>query len=159
MQKDQKNILSLYVGIFISIILNFVPVYSVQVFGFVFFFASLISCYIYRSRSKENSLQHSHAVYLIKTIWIFSLFLFIGIIAAGLLADNSSIHAIIDQASNGIMPNERAMEEVLINYMKNNMLVFMVTIGSSFIYAFYRLYKGMLLVKNNNIISNTKSWF
>lgn len=159
MNKEQQNILTLYIGLIISTILNFVPIYSAQIFGAIFFLVLLIFSYIYKSQSEEASIQNSHARYIIKTIWIFSLFLLIGVILAGLFADNSAIQQTIDQVMAGVMMDETALESILSGYMKDNAFTFFVTIAPSFLYFFYRLIKGTLKIKNNNPMTNLKSWF
>lgn len=158
MNKEQQNILTLYVGLIISTILNFIPVYSAQIFGSIFFLVLLMFSYIYRSQSEEGSAQKSHTCYIIKTIWIFSLFLVVGIILAGLFADNSAIQQTIEKVMSGVMVNEVALESILAGYMKSNFLVFFFTIVPSFLYFFYRLIKGIIEIKNNNPITNLKNW-
>ena len=118
----------------------------------------LITAYIYRAKSEEETLQNSHSHYIIKTIWIFSLFLFIGIILAGLFSDNTALQNTIDNAKSGIMMSEAELENILANYFQNNFLVFALTIGPSFLYFIYRLYKGVTYAKNDTPITNLKSW-
>ena len=156
--KEKSNIMTLYIGLIISTIFNFVPLASAQVFGSVFFLMILITAYIYRAKSEEDTLQNSHSHYIIKTIWIFSLFLFIGIILAGLFSDNTALQSTIDNAKSGIMMSEAELENILANYFQNNFLVFALTIGPSFLYFIYRLYKGVTHAKNNTPITNLKSW-
>ncbi len=156
--KEKTNIMTLYIGLIISTILNFVPITSAQVFGSIFFLVLLITAYIYRAKSEEKTLQNSHSHYIIKTIWVFSLFLLIGIILAGLFSDNTALQNTIDNAKNGIMASEAELENILTNYLQNNFFVFALTIGPSFLYFIYRLYKGVTYAKNNTPIKNLKSW-
>jgi uncharacterized membrane protein len=105
-----------------------------------------------------DSFQYSHSKYLVQTIWIFSLFLLLGIILAGIFADNSSINTTMDKVMNGVMVSETQLETMMIGYMKQNSFIFFITIGPSFIYFFYRVMKGIKLVKNNKTITNFRTW-
>ncbi len=159
MKKQQQNMLTLYIGFFVSTILNFFPNYNIQIFAFIFFFILLVTAYIYRSKYKDDEFQYSHSKYIIKTIWIFSFFLLLGTMAAGIFADNSSINNIMDQAMNGIIMSESELETILMAYTKQNFFVFLITIGPSFLYFFYRIFNGFSLVRNNRPITNLKNWF
>jgi len=157
--KEKINMITLYIGLFISTIFNFVPIASAQIFGGLFFLVLLIAAYIYRYGSEDRTLQNSHARYIIKTIWIFSLFLFIGIILAGLFSDNTALQNTIDNAKNGIITSEAELENIFGRYIQENIFIFLPTLGPSFLYFIYRLYKGCIQVKNNAPITNLKNWF
>ena len=157
MIKEQQNMMALYIGFLISTILSFLPSYNLQILGFIFFFATLIMTYIYKYRSDINSFQYSHSKYLIKTVWIFSIFLLIGIIIAGTLADNSSINATMNNIMNGQMISEAELENILMGYMKQNAFLFFITIVPSFLYFLYRIFKGIKLIKNNSAVTNPKT--
>jgi uncharacterized membrane protein len=158
LKKSQQNMLTLYIGLFISAIFQFIPSAGAQVFGVLFFGVLLIAAYVYRTGADEDSLQYSHAQYVIKSIWIFSLFLFIGVMLASVLADNTAIQETMDKAKGGVMMSESELESIMSGYVKNNLWVFITSLGPSFIYFFYRLIKGVKLVRQNTNIPNPKSW-
>lgn len=159
MEKQQHNILTLYIGLFISTVLNFAPSYDLQIFAFLFFFVLFVACYIYCYKYKNNEFQYSHSKYLIKTIWAFSLFLIIGMFSATIFADNALIDSTMDKAMNGILMSKSELEQTLMTYTKQNFLIFLATIGPSFLYFFYRLIKGGVQAKNNEPMTNLKNWF
>ena len=159
LKKQQQNMLTLYIGLFISTIFQFIPSAGAQLFGVLFFVILLIASYIYRAQASQDSLQHSHSGYITKTIWIFSIFLLIGMIIASFLADNTAINDTMDKAKNGIMMSDTELNSIMSGYIKNNLWVFISTLGPSFIYFFYRLAKGLNLARHNKNIPDTKNWF
>jgi uncharacterized membrane protein len=158
-KKQQKNILTVYIGLIICAIFQFVPFFGAQLFSALFFIILFISAYTYRARANEDSLQKTHTGYIIKTIWIFSLFLFLGMILASILADSTSIHDTLDKAKNGVMMSEVELNAIMAGYMKTNLWVFISCLGPSFMYFIYRLTKGIRLVRNYQHITDTKNWF
>ena len=159
MEKEQKTIFQIYIGFAAVVIFNFIPSSAVQTFGGILFIVLIVAAYIYRAKAQNNSVMHSHMAYLIKSFWIASLFLSIGIAAALALADHSIIYDAVDGVINGQMISEAQMNQVLMAYLHDNLLIFSLTFGPSILYMAYRVMKGMIRVKKNQIIANPKNWF
>jgi uncharacterized membrane protein len=159
MNKDQKTLLQIYVAYLISLICNIIPSSTVQTFGMILFIIIFIATYFYRSKSEENSLINTHMQYIIKNIWISSMFLIIGMIAAYLLADHSIINQTMNAIQQGIIPSEDQINDLLLTYFKFNIFVFIATLSPSLIYLAYRLINGMVKAKENSPIINLKNWF
>lgn len=81
--KDTKSSLMLYAGIIGSILAQFVPVSAIQGLGALGILAILFITGHLRRRSKADSMIHSHATYLGRTIWIWSFILLISLVVAG----------------------------------------------------------------------------
>lgn len=159
MQKEQKTILSIYIGFLIAVIFNFIPSSAVSTFGGILLIVLVIAAYIYRFRAEENSLTKNHMAYLIKSFWIASLFLLVGMIAAYVFADHSIINNSIETIKNGIIMSQEQIESLLMDYARANIFVFFATLSPSFIYLFYRLVKGMIHAKKSQSVVNLKNWF
>ena len=159
MNKDKNTALQIYGVYLISLICNIVPSNAIQTFGMVLFIIIFIATYIYRSKSEENSLMNTHMRYIIKSIWVSSIFLMIGMIGAYLLADHSIVNQTVNAVKQGMMFSEDQINDLLLTYCKANSFVFIATLSPSLIYLTYRLIKGMLITKNNAPITNLKNWF
>lgn len=158
MNKEQKNITYLYIALFVSLGMNFIPYIIIQQFGFLLFITLFIATYIYKHQSDPDSLTKNHMIFIIRTIWIGSLILTVGIIAAGLLADNTIIHNTVDGVMNGVYFSETELNDILIEYTRQNLLVFAATILPSIGYLIYRFIKGAILANKNQLIPNLKHW-
>lgn len=158
MIKEKKNILQIY-GIFLlAVILNFVPSAIISSFGSLLLLIIIVATYIYRAKSNSESLCYNHMCYLIKSFWISSLLLLIGIILTYLLGDHSIINNTVDGVVQGVMFTPDQLEIILMNYTKQNILVLLLTLSPSIIYLGYRVVKGMILANKEQKISNLKSW-
>jgi uncharacterized membrane protein len=158
MDKEQKTTLQLYYAYIASIICNVIPSSTVQTFGLILFIIIFIATYIFRSKAKDKSFMHNHMHYIIKSIWISSLILIIGMIAAYFMADHSIIYNIMENAKNGLVLTQDQLNSILMNYMRANLLVFIVTLTPCLIYLAYRLSKGIVYAKGGYIVPNLKSW-
>lgn len=159
MEKDQKNTLHLYIVFIISLICNVIPSTAIQFFGALLFIVALIAAYFYRAKHNKNTLVYTHMHFLIKTVWISSLFLAIGILAAVILADHSLIHQTTDQVMNGMFLDEARLHSILADYTKTNLMIFILTLSPSLLYFLYRLVKGIMAVQDNKLMPNPKDWF
>lgn len=158
MEKEQKNIIQIYSVYLVSIICSFLPFGVISSFGSLLFIIIFIATYIYIVKANEDSLTKNHMHYILKSIWISSLLLLIGIMAAYLLGDHSLIHQTMDSVKQGMFLTEEQINNLLMQYMMNNFLVFCTAFAPSLLYLFYRLVKGAIKAKDNLIISNLKSW-
>ena len=158
MEKEQKNIIQIYAVYLISIICNFIPSGAVSGLGSILFIIIFIATYIYKARAEEDSLTKNHMRYILKSIWISSLLLIVGIIAAYLFGDHSLIHQTMEGVKQGMFLTEEQINSLMMDYMMNNLLVFCTAFLPSLIYLFYRLAKGLVKAKENLHIENLKNW-
>ncbi len=158
MSKDQKIIIALYSAFIIAFISNFIPSDIIQMAGGFIVLLAISTAYIIRSKNEMTSYNYTHAQFLIKTFWISSLILIIGMIAALFLGDHTKINAVVDGIAQGIPFTQAELNAVLKNYAFDNIIIFGLSIGPSLIYLGYRIIKGLIKAVNNEIINNLKNW-
>lgn len=158
MAKKNSIVVQFYIIYLVSVFLNFVPSHLISTFGSLLFLVIFIATYIYRSKHKENNFIHSHMVFIIKSIWISSLILIVGIILAYLLGDHSIIETAIAGVKRNIYLTEYQINEILMNYLKHNAVIFGLTLMPAIIYLIYRLARGLKNAKQQKPIKNLKSW-
>jgi len=159
MEKEQTNILSVYIVFTAAVIMNCIPSTVISTLGFILLFVILIAIYVYRARSDKDSLRYSHMAFLIKSFWVSSLLLLIGMIAAYFLGDHSSVINAYESIFKGSYLTEEQINNILSTYLHDNLTVFLLTLGPSLLYLAYRIYRGVMLIKSNLPIPNPKNWF
>ena len=165
--KEQKNVQNIYAAFAAALIFQFIPLVTIQVFGFFLFIGVLVAAYMLRGKSETESLAYNHAHFIIRTIWIWSLFLMVGMVIAvpwfSQVADHSIIQSFLDQVSGGMMPSHEMMNDVMKRYMLANLadLLFIagVALGPSMVYIIYRFAKGLTRALKGHRIGNVKNWF
>lgn len=158
MEKEQKTILQIYYALIASVILSILPSSVAKTFGFILFIVIFMATYYFRHKSDEKSLTHNHMQFIIKSIWISSLILLIGMAGAYFLADHSIIHNAVDFVKAGNFLTETQIENIIMNYMKENIFVFLFTLMPCLIYLIYRLCKGTVHAQKGQLMPNLKSW-
>lgn len=168
MQDDakQKKTNSLYIILILSTVLSFVPLAVAQIASISLIVAVLVMAYLYRARDNEDGLLYNHMTYLIRTIWIGSTFLSLGVIAAGiymyLQGDHSLIHDAANQIAGGTMLSEQALIGLTKDYMSANKNVLIlgtgVFVGPAILYFIYRIANGYSRAAKGYRIANPKSW-
>lgn len=158
MKEEKQQAEIVYISFFIAILCNFIPNPFIHNFGAFAFFGLVIVTYVLRHKADKESYTHSHMAFLIKTFWISSLVLLIGMVIAGLLGDHSIIHSAIDGAKRGIILSEKEIYAFMMQYGRANALLFTLTLTPSIIYFVARLVKGFMQAKKGNLIDNPKSW-
>ena len=165
--KERRSITHIYMALILSIVLQFVPVLAVQLFGAVLLLVVMAAAYVVRGPKDRDSLSTNHMTYLIGTIWIGSLFLSIGMgIATAwfLEAGNHTLfHQMIDGMMEGAVIPEDMIEARFIDYLKDNMALLvkigLATVMPSLIYIAYRIWKGLSRAVKGYRIARPKSWF
>lgn len=165
--KSQKNIINvLYFFLVASTILSFVPTPAGQVISLFLVIFTLIAAYIYRSRDHEDGLLYNHMTYMIGTIWIGTSFIFLGMIAAGIViyakGDRTVIEEAVNQLRGGVMFDEASLKALMNEYASANrnllVLASLPTIGPAVLYFVYRVANGFGRACKGYRIANPKSW-
>lgn len=159
MNKDQKTILQFYTAYIVAIICNIIPSSAVQTFGLILFIVIFIATYVLRGKSAKDSLIYNHMQFMIKSIWISSLILLMGMTAAYFIADHSIIYQTIESAKSGVFLTESQLNSILMDYMRANIFTFILTLTPSLIYLVYRFSKGVMYAKDGYVVPNLKNWF
>lgn len=158
MTKNQWDVLGVYITFILALISNFIPSTMIQAFGGILFFVVLCTAYFIRWKNKTVSFKNNHMTYLIRTFWIGSLILGIGMALSLLLADHSIINNTVEGMMNGISFSQEELTIIMRNYAFKNIVVFGLTLLPSIIYLTYRTVKGMIKAYNNQEILDVKSW-
>lgn len=168
---ERKKILKIYIGFFAVIILQFVPVTILQLMALAAAIILLILMYSYKDKSDKDTLSYNHMIYLIKTFWVGSLFMAIGTLIFTYIVwqfgDHSDYMALIKKAAYGEFYDrsqiEKAVRIMMEKYLEKNMGLFikagLVCIGPSLLYLFFRLGKGLLQARKNNVLEHPTHWF
>lgn len=165
-QRQKAIINLLYGALVLSTVLSFVPLMSAQTISLVLVLIVLIAAYGFRGRDSEDGLMFNHMTYLIGTVWIGTGFVLLGMTAAGiwvyLQGDHSLIHAAAEQAANGGMPSEDALNILMRDYMAANRDILvratLITVGPAVLYFVYRVANGYARACRGYRIANPKGW-
>lgn len=172
--KEQKAINNIYALLCVSLLMGFIPIMTAALLALLMFTGALIGAYVIRSKADEHSLAANHMTFIIRTIWIASLFALIStaIASAYLLPnyDNSMLMACADQVVQNLgsgMTDPVLLEEKLKpcmdDFMQANKSVFIIaTIIAAtpiVVYMGYRLAKGLSRAVKGHRIGDVKAWF
>lgn len=161
-----KKIMPLYIGFALSIIAGYVPHMMAQNVAAVGSLLILISAYIMESKHDKGSLEAHHSTYIIRTIWIWSAFLIISLIGAGIdvsgKADMSAIDALTANIMDGMIPTEAQMRATIQQCLDTNMGLILRTVvlwsAPAQLYGTWRCVRGMMRASKSYRIANAKSW-
>lgn len=158
MTSEQKKTLQVYGVLIVAIILNFLPGVFIQTVGAFMALAAIIAAYVVRKKADKDSLAENHMTFVIRSFWISSLFLAIGITASVVLADHSLIHNMYDDISQGAFYSESQINAIMHEYARTNFIVFTMAFAPAILYLVYRLIKGAVKARKYENIENVKSW-
>lgn len=166
MSEKHKN-LSLYIGLLVAVISGCLPDMSMQGLSTILVFVVLTVGYFFRARAKQDDLVWHHATFVIRTVWIWSIFAIIGMIGAGYQiysqGDASMIDAFMSQVMNGLIPTDADIQNVSDSYMAANenlmIAATLIWIAPAQVYALWRTYKGLSRALAGYRVQNLYGWF
>ncbi|HNQ92629.1 MAG TPA: hypothetical protein PKI93_06830 [Alphaproteobacteria bacterium] len=166
MTDKNKNYI-LYISLLIGVVSGCMPHMTMQTVSAVVVFVALILAYFIRSREEEDHLVWHHATFVIRTIWIWSLFIVIGMVGAGftvqMTADMSAIDALTARIMEGMVPSEYDIEASTQAYLNTNYNLILTTtiawLAPAQVYALWRVYKGLSRAKDGYRVQNLRGWF
>lgn len=164
---DKQKIASLYVPLLVGVIFGCLPDASMQGISALLDLIVLIAAYGIRSEAKEDDLVWHHSTFVIRTIWIWSLFLVIGMAGAALViqmnADMGAITDLVNSANSGIIPTEGDVDLTMQKFMDTNYDMMLRTtiiwLAPAQVYAVWRSYKGLSRAWLGYRVANLRSWF
>lgn len=172
--KEIKAINNVYALLCVSLVLGFLPLMEAAFLALLMFTVALIAAYVLRSKATENSLCENHMTYIIRTIWIASLFAVITIALASLYLlpnyDDAALTICVNQVVNSMgsgMTNPAALENHLQpcmdQFISDNKVVFItstiIAAAPVVIYLGYRMAKGISRAAKGHRIGDVKNWF
>ncbi len=165
--KNKKTVTNIYAAFIVSVVLQFMPNASIQLFAMFLFLGVLIWCYIARKQYGHATLVENHTTYIIRTIWIFSLVMTAGFILCGVwlysVADQESLQTFANEvmkAAESAPPHDLTDAYTAMVEVNFNVIIWasLITIGPSLIYLGYRLIKGARRGIKGYRIDNPTSW-
>lgn len=161
--KHRKDIMVTYIFLILGFLMSFVPHSIIHLLGILLMLAGVFQSYglkNYAKKGENSELTDNHSRFIIRTFWIGSLYLTIGIALAVILADHSPVYQMVDR----IMLNPRYLTQDLLNalfleYAKANWLVFLVTLGPGTVFFFYRLFYGLWKSYDGKTLPNCTAWY
>jgi|GEM_PF-2392586 len=153
MTNSQKTVLSLYAVVMAGSVLMMIPHALVPSAGLVCVIVGLIAAYIYRANNKDDIFMTSHMCHITRTIWWLSLLLLVGL---GLFmsiiwsnGDLSMITNLVQQAEQGVIPNESDVYTMQVAFIHTNKPLIMTAAAVSFlpypVFLIWRVVKGVRL--------------
>ncbi|MAM34844.1 MAG: hypothetical protein CMH28_07200 [Micavibrio sp.] len=167
-KKNLKAVRNLYAAFIVSVVLQFAPYPAISVFASILFLLVLVWAYILRAQYGPTTLVENHATYIIRTIWIFGLFLVAGMAACAAwfyygIDPNSLLNfsqSVQSSVESGVMPD---LSSAYLQLVKDNfdLIIFAVplTLGPSLIYIGYRMFKGAIRGIKGYRIDQPQKWF
>lgn len=173
---EKKQILNMYAAFGISLILSLVPSGMAALVSLIFMVGVLIAAYVIRSKVEEHGLAGNHCTFMIRTIWIGSLFSLITIGLASLFMipriDYASFQPCAEaMASKGTEFLASATqaeimalsEPCLDSFMSANWNTFTIAaifgVGPILIYFVVRFVRGLSRATKGYRIADPKAWF
>lgn len=163
--KKQKNrLLQLYSIFAAGLFLQFVPDAFLGIMSACLLCTVLIASYVFRYKSQGQDLQHNHTTYIIRTFWIGSLYLLIGILAASVLVYPQIDHTPVTQAVDEVMAGNTNINTnaIMMNlfWANKNLLLFIgiPLIAPGILFFIYRCVYGTSRVIKGYRVPNPYSW-
>ncbi len=175
---DKSRILSLYAAIGVSMIFGAISSLAAFFVSITIGVMALFACYRFRRNRKIGGYGENHATFIIRTVWITGLLiLLMSIIGSGILAYFIHIDTLMpclktlaDRVSEPDMMTlahfavaEGGLEPCMTDFMSANSDLFIIhttiSLRLPFVYALYRLTKGLVRANDSYIVQNYKSWF
>ncbi len=164
--EGNSAIIGVYTILSLSVIFLFTPIVPVFVTGTFLLPVALFIAWLLRFNKSEDSLVYNHMIYISRTIWMFSVIMTVTTAIAGVViinyADNSPYTNMINDMMNGIRYSTPQAFDVLIQYIKVNLMLMIVaglfcllpTLG----YIAYRLIHGFSRALKGYRLAKPKSW-
>jgi len=164
---DRHKILFLYLSFLIGLGMGCIVTPFAQTVAFIGVTAALVFAYVFESQAQKGDLLEHHSVYMIRTIWIWSGFLFVMLNGASieiqLNGDVTAIQGLVDRVYGGDIPTMIEMSEAGRTYIMDNYDLFVRTCmtwaAPVQVYGVYRVAKGLARAVKGYRLKNLRSWF
>ncbi|MBL8638991.1 MAG: hypothetical protein JNK24_01420 [Alphaproteobacteria bacterium] len=165
---ERHRILVMYLLLLSSIVLISILTPLCQLIAAIGIYGTLFASYILRKMHHIDDIVTNHAIYISRTIWIWTLFLFLGVLGAVITIlfnmDTTEIHSLMDQinAGQGGM-DEAALDSSMQKFSQANeklvmtaLILWLLPIQA---YALWRVHKGISRAMGGYRIQNPTKWF
>lgn len=151
---DDNKVVPLYAAAIIALVFQFLPQPALQVASIVLLILFGLALKAYSNHSRDGTLIHNHAVYLSRTVKIWSLFLFVTIVIAGLYMqtkyDFMQLINIVQSLASGKIENEDARRFTYVGVL---------AMAPSTIYLVYRVAKGFMFALRGRALAKPRGIF
>lgn len=176
LKAEKKTVTNLYALMAVSILLTVVPHIAAGVLSLIFFAIAMGKAYKLRKSSEAHSLGENHATYIVRTIWISLLWVFVFTVFGSIyvffeidpLPLQACMNAILDQAGGDPSNMDAAnialmLEPCMANFLEMNRGVFIAGLSVSavpaLLYIAYRFIKGLSRAGKGYRLADPKGWF
>lgn len=167
---ENKTVLSIYGSLAAALVLSVVPNTILMIIGSILFIVTMSKAYKLRRNAEPDDLIGNHMTYLIRTVWIGSLFFLIAIAIASIYIINNMDYSAINVCINAILGsggsidmNMVALQNCQIDFIAgNNTVLINGMVISAFpilIYFSVRFFKGLRRASDGYRMANPKAWF
>lgn len=165
-QKKRLIVLGFYWMCLLAALFSFIPLMVTMNIGFTAIFLILIAAYVRRSYTEEDSFEHHHLTFIIRSLWIYSLFASIGLIGGGWMVwengDREAIDTLVNAVMGGAIPTEADFDQTARAYMIDNQALMhkalVMWMFPSTLYLVWRLGRGILRAFRNYRVQNIYAW-
>lgn len=166
MDKVRLRILSLYALFVLVLVFGFFPYALLQNVSIWLCLLLIVLAYVFRARAQDDDLEHHHAQYIIRSVWVFSLIALVGMFGAGFAigreADSSALDDLLSLVQTGGMVSEKDVESAFQRYFETNEALifrrFLLFMAPAQLYAAWRLVRGLPRAMRGYRVSHPKSW-
>jgi uncharacterized membrane protein len=172
---EKKQVLQLYAAFGAALVLCIIPFFFAAFISFALFLGVLIAAYILRGNAKHGDLLENHTTYVIRTIWIGSLFavltMILGSVYLFLNIDNTPLDPCIQHFLNmqanantvDMMALAIALKGCSIGYIGANFKVFLISFlgiaGPILLYFIVRYARGLSRALSGYRVNKPLGWF
>ncbi len=173
----QRRIFNLYALFGAALLLGFLPNITAAFLSLLFFIILLVYAYAVRSGAQEDSLLDNHSTFVIRTIWIASLFMIVTTIIGSLYLVANIDYASFDPCAQSAAStlNVESIESSNLNavygfmapcmdgFIADNfpklIISLIIAAGIPVLYTLYRFFKGVARAVKGYRLADPKGWF
>lgn len=168
MEKNRNSVLAFYAALSAVVIFCSLPNFQLQNIGYTLVTVALLLAYIARAYwPKNESFEENHMTFVIRTIWVYSLFVFFGILGAGMMigqnGNTDALNPMLDAMASGVQPAEADLESWMRQYYIDNESLILnqsrIWLCPAQIYLVWRILRGGERAFKGYRLARPKSWF
>lgn len=165
MNEKQKNLV-LYIGLLLGVVVGCLPNGPAQGISAILVTGALVFGYVLRAQEKNDTIVAHHATFVIRTIWIWSVFLLVGMFGAGIMVqmsgDMRAIDELLGRIYSGAFPTIDDIRATTESYMADNydlmLRMTIVWLAPAQVYAVWRVVKGLSRALGGYRVKNVMGW-
>jgi uncharacterized membrane protein len=162
--KEKQTVLGLYGAFAATIIAHLYPVGIMGLLAICLAIAVVIYAYVLKAKTDPTSLTHNHMVFIIRTIWIGSVYLLICMAIATIYLWPRVDMTLINMVARGELSvaTPEDMKSIEIRFMLDNkQLMFeagLMAFALPALFFIYRCTKGVIRASKGYRLNDIKSW-